>query len=230
MSPSSWMRGIRAEHWPEIEELLVPWCRARDRDEIIERAQELRIRAAPVLGIAELVDHEHVRHRHSVRRAHDAHGEVVRPAPPFRLRSYAPRAEPAPRRGEHTMEIRSALGQAKQPWRKARGDPSRPPSSAGQPAALRHPRPRFHARLGGAGLHAHPGGPRRRGDQAGGAEPLRSDAQHVPRRQRQQRRLLGALALLSEPQPGQAPHRRRPCARGGAEARTAARGEVRRRR
>ena len=123
--------GHRAEHWPEIEELLVPWCRARDRDEIIERAQELRIRAAPVLGIAELVDHEHVRHRHSVRRAHDAHGEVVRPAAPFRLRSYAPRAEPAPRRGEHTMEIRSALGQAKQPWRKARGDSSRRPRQRG---------------------------------------------------------------------------------------------------
>ena len=123
----------RAERWREIEALLVPWCRARPRDEIIERAQALRIRAASVLGISELVEHPHVRHRGSILHAEDGDGPVALPVPPFRLRSYRPRSAPAPQPGEHTDEVRASLrrGGPARPTQPARGrrEPAEPPLS-----------------------------------------------------------------------------------------------------
>ena len=93
----------RARHWDEREALMSTWMKSHARDEIVTRAQSLRMHAAPVLGVEELANSEHVLERAAIRRALDASGhEVALVAPPFRLGSYVPPNQPAPRRGEHT--------------------------------------------------------------------------------------------------------------------------------
>ena len=98
-------RNYRTEHWRELQELITPWFLEHDRDEIVTRAQELRLMISPVMRVGELVDHPHVRAREAVRLEQDPLGEVRLVAPPFRLATWRPRHEPAPREGEHTVQI-----------------------------------------------------------------------------------------------------------------------------
>lgn len=98
-------RNYRTAHWPELQALLTPWFLEHDRDEIVARAQELRLMISPVIRVGELAEHPHVRAREAVRNEHDALGDVALVAPPFRLGSWRPRHEPAPDEGEHTVQI-----------------------------------------------------------------------------------------------------------------------------
>ena len=102
-------RNYRTEHWRELQELITPWFLEHDRDEIVTRAQELRLMISPVMRVGELFDHPHVRAREAVRLEQDPLGEVRLVAPPFRLASWRPRHEPAPSEGEHTVQILTAI-------------------------------------------------------------------------------------------------------------------------
>ena len=103
----------RMQHWEELNRLLQDWMRTRTREEAVSRAQQLRIPMAPLLGIAELLENEHVRDRGAVRwLADDTGTEIPLVAPLFRLNSHCPRSEPAPPRGEHSREwLEPLLGQ-----------------------------------------------------------------------------------------------------------------------
>ena len=105
-------RNYRTEHWREVEALLAPWFLEHTRDEVVARAQELRLMISPVMRVGELAEHPHVRARNAVRRERDARGEVRLVAPPFRLGSWQPRHEPAPLEGEHTVQILTAIARA----------------------------------------------------------------------------------------------------------------------
>ncbi|MCY4639309.1 MAG: CaiB/BaiF CoA-transferase family protein [Chloroflexi bacterium] len=107
-------RNYRTEHWQEVQALLAPWFLEHDRDEVVARAQELRLMISPVMRVGELAEHPHVRERQAVRRERDALGEVRLVAPPFRLGSWRPRHEPAPLEGEHTVQILTAIARAEQ--------------------------------------------------------------------------------------------------------------------
>lgn len=85
--------AYRANHWRELDDELVPWFRAQERDDIVRRMQELRMPVAPVLGVPELMEHPHIQHRKSIRRVRDGEGELALVAPPFRLESYVPPEE-----------------------------------------------------------------------------------------------------------------------------------------
>ena len=105
-------RNYRTEHWRELQALIAPWFLEHDRDEIVTRAQELRLMISPVMHVGELADHPHVRSREAVRREQDPLGEVRLVAPPFRLGSWRARHEPAPLEGEHTVQILTAIARA----------------------------------------------------------------------------------------------------------------------
>ena len=93
----------RLRHWDELDALMSPWLKSHDRDEIVTRAQQLRINAAPIFGVEDLTSSEHVHERAGIRLARDVWGrEVALVAPPFRLASHDPPGRPAPRRGDHT--------------------------------------------------------------------------------------------------------------------------------
>ena len=95
----------RMHHWDELNRLIEDWMRTHSREEASTRAQELRIPIAPLFRVAELLENEHVRDRGSVRWVADGTGtKIPLVGPLFRLGSYVPRSEPAPRPGEHTRE------------------------------------------------------------------------------------------------------------------------------
>jgi crotonobetainyl-CoA:carnitine CoA-transferase CaiB-like acyl-CoA transferase len=102
-------RNYRTAHWPELHALLAPWFIEQDRDEVVQRAQELRLMVSPVIRVGELAEHPHVRAREGVRHERDPLGDVALLAPPFRLASWRPRHEPAPAEGEHTVQILGAV-------------------------------------------------------------------------------------------------------------------------
>ena len=103
----------RMQHWEDLDRLLKDWMKTRTREEAVSRAQELRIPIAPLLGVAELLENEHVRDRDAVRWVADGTGaEIPLIAPPFRLQSYRPRPDPAPRLGEHSRgRLEPLIGQ-----------------------------------------------------------------------------------------------------------------------
>ncbi len=105
-------RNYRTAHWPELHELLSAWFLEHDRDEVVERAQELRLMVSPVLRIGELAAHPHVRARKAIRHERDPLGDVALVAPPFRLASWRPRHEPAPAEGEHTVQVLGVVAEA----------------------------------------------------------------------------------------------------------------------
>ena len=144
--------AYRAEHWREIEGLLGPWCRARRRDEIIERAQELRLRVGPRPG-----------HRRAGRPRARGTSRVGTAGPRRPRRGRAARA-PVPAAVVRAPDggrapTRRALGGDTERRRADRSPEARatrrapaPDSSAGQLASLRRPRPRFSRTSGRAGV------------------------------------------------------------------------------
>ena len=114
----------RSKHWGELDALMTPWMKSHDRDEIVARAQQLRISAAPVLGVDELIESDHVRERGGIRYARDSAGrEVALVVAPFRLESYAPPEDPAPARGQHSEEWLRGLEAARGSSRGERAAP-----------------------------------------------------------------------------------------------------------
>ncbi len=73
----------------------------------VARMQEFGVPCAPVLSVAETVDHPHHRDRGTVRRVHDRlHGEIDIPGFPIKFRNLPNNTElEAPTLGEHNAEV-----------------------------------------------------------------------------------------------------------------------------
>jgi crotonobetainyl-CoA:carnitine CoA-transferase CaiB-like acyl-CoA transferase len=110
-------RQITEQYPQEVDALMAPWLKARDKAAIFAETQAQRIPAGPVNTMQDVVEDAHLRHRQyfvSVER--DDMGPLTYPGAPYRL-SQTPWAihRPAPRLGEHNDEIYGGrLGVARQ--------------------------------------------------------------------------------------------------------------------
>ncbi len=97
---------------PDLDRCIEEWTSTRSREEIVDALREERLRAAPVVRIAELAGDGQLRHRSFWRRTrHQVLGEVVVMAPPFRLSDTPAILERAgPTLGEHNDEVWRGLG------------------------------------------------------------------------------------------------------------------------
>ena len=82
------------------------------RDEILARLDENDVPSAPLLTRMELLDHEQIRVNDSVlRQTYEGFGEVRQAAPAARFSATPSEISgPAPRLGEHSLEILAELG------------------------------------------------------------------------------------------------------------------------
>ncbi len=98
----------RVENQPEVSRVIEEWVVAQKSDDEAARIlQEGHVPAAPVLSIAEAVNHPHLRERRTVRRVTDRLlGEIDIPGMPLRFSEF-PEELPlqAPFLGEHNEEI-----------------------------------------------------------------------------------------------------------------------------
>ncbi|MGE0821415.1 MAG: CaiB/BaiF CoA transferase family protein [Candidatus Binatia bacterium] len=100
----------RVEHQSEVIEVIEIWITAqKNDDEAVRILQEGRVPVAPVLSIAEAVNHPHLRERRTVRRVTDrVLGEIDIPGMPLRFSEF-PEELPlqAASLGEHNEEVLS---------------------------------------------------------------------------------------------------------------------------
>lgn len=98
----------RVENQPEMVKIIEEWIVSqKSDDEAVRILQEGHVPVAPVLSIAEAVNHPHLRERHTVRRITDrVLGELDIPGMPLRFSEF-PEELPlqAPLLGEHNAEI-----------------------------------------------------------------------------------------------------------------------------
>jgi crotonobetainyl-CoA:carnitine CoA-transferase CaiB-like acyl-CoA transferase len=98
----------RVEHQAEMIPIIEDWIRAQaSDDEAVRILQEGHVPVAPVLSIAEAINHPHLRERRTVRRISDrVLGELDIPGMPLRFSEF-PEELPlqAPLLGEHNEEI-----------------------------------------------------------------------------------------------------------------------------
>jgi crotonobetainyl-CoA:carnitine CoA-transferase CaiB-like acyl-CoA transferase len=95
----TWARVLNPD---AFDDLILPWLREHDWQEILARAQELRIPFAPCLGPQELLENEHLRAREFfVRLDHPDAGPLPYAGAPFRMSATPLRFTRAPRLGEH---------------------------------------------------------------------------------------------------------------------------------
>jgi crotonobetainyl-CoA:carnitine CoA-transferase CaiB-like acyl-CoA transferase len=100
-------RQITEQYPQEVDALMAPWLKARDKATLFAQTQAQRIPAGPVNTMQEVVEDAHLRQRQyfvSVER--DDTGPLTYPGAPYRF-SQTPWAirRPAPRLGEHNDEI-----------------------------------------------------------------------------------------------------------------------------
>jgi crotonobetainyl-CoA:carnitine CoA-transferase CaiB-like acyl-CoA transferase len=100
-------RQITEQYPQEVDALMAPWLKARDKATFFAETQAQRIPAGPVNTMKDVVEDAHLRHRQyfvSVER--DDTGPLPYPGAPYQL-SQTPWAirRPAPRLGEHNEEI-----------------------------------------------------------------------------------------------------------------------------
>ncbi len=183
---------VRMEHLAVIQRAMHAWTRAHDVDEIIARASELRIPAAPIGDGKRVLGFDHFRARGLHVRS--PHGDFLQPRVPYRLQRCAPAAfARAPRLGEHTAT--AALPRT----RDARGQTPKFRFSAAPAGGAA--RGGSHRLLGRAGRDALPRGARRRRRE----DRVDSAARrHALRGRRAHAAALGARARLPWREPQQA--------------------------
>jgi crotonobetainyl-CoA:carnitine CoA-transferase CaiB-like acyl-CoA transferase len=94
---------LRITNADEFDREVEGWFRERPRDEVVRLCQEFRVPCAPALEVDELLLHEQLLARNFWRKSeHPAAGDLLLPAPPFRLTSGAAPVGRAPLLGEHT--------------------------------------------------------------------------------------------------------------------------------
>ncbi len=107
-----WLRAIQ---WREFEALLLPWLQEHDWEEILTRAQELRLPFALVMGPETLLENAHLRERGFFEEIdHPQAGKLTHTGPPFRMSETPLQTGPAPLLGEHTQEVLLDLGYEKE--------------------------------------------------------------------------------------------------------------------
>jgi crotonobetainyl-CoA:carnitine CoA-transferase CaiB-like acyl-CoA transferase len=104
----------RMVRWQEFDELLLPWLREHDAQEIVMTAQALRMPFALVPSVKDLLEDPHLGERGFFRRVdHPEAGELPYAGPPFRMTETPPQIERAPTLGEHNEAVLSELGYTK---------------------------------------------------------------------------------------------------------------------
>jgi crotonobetainyl-CoA:carnitine CoA-transferase CaiB-like acyl-CoA transferase len=102
---------LNPEHQPDFDLIFYPWLLERTKQEIMERAQAARVLATAVNTPEDVLRDEHFRARgFFVEVEHAIAGRVTQPGAPFRL-SETPWSirRPAPRLGEHNLEVYGGL-------------------------------------------------------------------------------------------------------------------------
>ncbi|MHC4479794.1 MAG: CaiB/BaiF CoA transferase family protein, partial [Planctomycetota bacterium] len=103
-----WMRLIQ---WRQFEEILRPYLLEHDCEELLTRAQELRIPFAAVLDPRTLLENEHLKERGFFREVEQPEVGPVRMAgAPFKMSETPLRHGPAPTLGQHTHDVLVELG------------------------------------------------------------------------------------------------------------------------
>ena len=96
----------RLLHADEFDEIVLPWFRARGKEEITRLCQELRVPCSPVTEVDELLANEHLAARGFWQEVpHPAAGTLHYPGPPFRMSETPGRPGRAPLLGEHNEEV-----------------------------------------------------------------------------------------------------------------------------
>ena len=113
-----WMRLIQ---WRQFEEILRPYLLEHDWQELLSRAQELRIPFAPVLDPKTLLENGHLKERGFFQEVEQPElraaggsasggGRTQMAGAPFKMSETPLRQEPAPTLGQHTHDVLLELG------------------------------------------------------------------------------------------------------------------------
>jgi crotonobetainyl-CoA:carnitine CoA-transferase CaiB-like acyl-CoA transferase len=103
-----WMRLIQ---WRQFEEILRPYLLEHDWQDLLTRAQELRMPFAPVTNPRLLMESEHLKERGFFQEVEQPNmGRTQVAAAPFRMSETPPRHGPAPTLSEHTHDVLAELG------------------------------------------------------------------------------------------------------------------------
>ncbi len=103
-----WMRTIQ---WQQFEEILRPYLDEHDWQDLLTRAQELRMPFAAVLDARSLLENEHLRERGFFAEVeHPEMGRVPVVAHPFKMSETPLRVGRSPLLGEHSAQVLEALG------------------------------------------------------------------------------------------------------------------------
>jgi len=97
--------AARCAHAQALDEAIAPWFLARSRQEAVAAAQELRIPAAPVLSLPEVLAHPHLEEQGFWQEVAGPQGLLRLPGPPFRLGAPPGPLAPAPALGQHNDEV-----------------------------------------------------------------------------------------------------------------------------
>ena len=102
---------LRTFQWQEFEKILRPYLADHDWEELLTRAQELRVPFAAVLDARTLLENEHLLERgFFVDVEQPGVGKLPLPALPFKMSETPLRQGPAPRLSEHTAAVLSDAG------------------------------------------------------------------------------------------------------------------------
>ncbi|MDO8615601.1 MAG: CoA transferase [Dehalococcoidia bacterium] len=102
---------LRTFQWREFEKIVRPYLAEHDWEDLLTRAQELRMPFAAVLDARTLLENEHLRERGFFAEIDQpGAGKLPVAANPFRLSETPLRHSPAPRLGEHTHEVLADAG------------------------------------------------------------------------------------------------------------------------
>jgi crotonobetainyl-CoA:carnitine CoA-transferase CaiB-like acyl-CoA transferase len=103
-----WLRFMQ---WEKFEEILRPYLAEHDWEDLLTRAQELRVPFAAVLDAKTLLENEHLRERGFFKEVeHPALGRVPVAAHPFKMSETPLRAGRSPLLSEHAHEVLGELG------------------------------------------------------------------------------------------------------------------------
>ncbi len=97
---------LRTTQWRQFEEIARPYLREHDWQEILARAQELRMPFAAVLDPKMLLENAHLKEREFFREIEQPNlGRLPLAGPPFRMSETPLRHGAAPLLGQHTQDI-----------------------------------------------------------------------------------------------------------------------------
>jgi len=103
-----WLRFMQ---WEQFENILRPYLAEHDWQDLLTRAQELRVPFAAVLDAKSLLENEHLHERGFFAEVdHPELGRVPIAAHPFKMSETPLRVGPSPLLGEHTHELLTEIG------------------------------------------------------------------------------------------------------------------------